>query len=58
MLFDKQKTLNEVLELDIIKELQKQFPDEDIISTVKETIEIAFGAPEPISIQDGDAPKE
>jgi hypothetical protein len=58
MLFDKQKTLNEVLELDIIKELQKQFPDEDIIGTVKETIEIAFGPPEPTAIQDGDAPKE
>jgi hypothetical protein len=48
MLLDKNQTLNEVLELEIIKELQKQFPDEDIVGAVRETIEIAFGPPEVI----------
>ncbi len=58
MLSDKQKTLNEVLELDIIKELQRKFPNEDIQGAIRETLEIAYGSPTPASIQDGDAPKE
>ncbi len=58
MLSDKQKTLNEVLELDIIKELQRKFPNEDIQGAIRETLEMAYGSPAPTSIQDGDAPKE
>ena len=49
MLLDKNQTLNEVLELEIIKELQKQFPDEDIVGAIKETLEIAFGPTEPVN---------
>jgi hypothetical protein len=49
MLLDKNETLNKVLELEIIKELQKQFPDEDIVGAIKETLEIAFGPTEPVN---------
>ncbi len=54
----KEQTINEVLELDIIKELQRKFPNEDIQGAIRETLEIAYGSPTPASIQDGDAPKE
>ena len=48
MLPTKEQTLNEVLELEIIKELQRRFPNEDIAGAIKDTIETAFGSPKAV----------